>query len=94
MVFIWTKAHVGTFGNEKEADKLAKEGTTLDEITPALVLTCSANNLVDQGVWSLSTAKTTNALDDNSQLGVDTQDDDIFIFPYFFPFEQILNVIY
>ena len=31
IVFVWTKAHVGTHGNEK-ADQLAKKGTHLEEI--------------------------------------------------------------
>ena len=52
MIFVWTKAHVGTPGNE-EADKLAKEGTMLDSITPTPIPACSANNLVDAGIRKL-----------------------------------------
>ena len=52
MIFVWTKAHVGTPGNE-EADELAKEGITLDHITPTPVPACSANNLVDMGIPKL-----------------------------------------
>ena len=49
MVFVWTKAHVGNPGNE-EADRLAKEGTKLEDITDIPVPMCSSRNLVDQSI--------------------------------------------
>ena len=52
MIFVWTKAHIGTAGNEA-ADKLAKEGTTLDTITDAPVPACVGNNLVEQCVRTM-----------------------------------------
>ena len=52
MIFVWTKALTGTHGN-KEADKLAKEGTTLDEIIDVPAPACMGNNLVEQCVRSM-----------------------------------------
>ena len=41
LTFVWTKAHVGTVGNEK-ADKLAKQGTKLDQVTMVPTPLCEA----------------------------------------------------
>ena len=52
MTFVWTKAHVGTDGNEK-ADELAKEGTKMEEIidTPAPI--SGTKNLIEHHIRSL-----------------------------------------
>ena len=52
MIFVWTKAHIGTHGNEV-ADELAKEGTKLDSIIDIPAPACTANNLVKQSIRSL-----------------------------------------
>ena len=52
MVFVWTKAHIGTAGNE-EADKLAKTGTTLPDITYTPTPTSMTGNIVEQCVRKL-----------------------------------------
>ena len=50
--FVWTKAHIGTEGNER-ADALAKEGTKLDTITRTPIPACEAKNAIDRGVRTL-----------------------------------------
>ena len=52
LVFVWTKAHVGTEGNEK-ADLLAKEGTVKEDITDVPLPTCETKNVIDRSVRSL-----------------------------------------
>ena len=47
LVFVWTKAHVGTEGNKK-ADELAKLGTKLDYIMDIPTQACEAKNVVDR----------------------------------------------
>ena len=50
--FVWTKAHIGTDGNE-EADLLAKAGSRLTEITPVPMPACEGKNIVDRSIRSL-----------------------------------------
>ena len=52
MVFVWTKAHVGTEGNE-EADTLAKQGTTLEDIIHIPAPSCSTKELIERGIRTL-----------------------------------------
>ena len=52
LTFVWTKAHVGTEGNEK-ADELAKQGTSLTHITDVPTPSCEAKNVVDRTVRTL-----------------------------------------
>ena len=52
LVFVWTKAHVGTEGNER-ADHLAKVGTTLEDITDVPVPYCETQNIVDRRVRAI-----------------------------------------
>ena len=52
IVFVWTKAHVGTYGNEK-ADKLAKQGTELEEIQMVARPACEAANSIAELIHSL-----------------------------------------
>ena len=54
LVFVWTKAHVGTHGNEK-ADELAKLGTQLDDssILPVPTPDCGAKNALEQTIRTL-----------------------------------------
>ena len=52
MVFVWTKAHVGTVGNE-EADELAKKGTKLDDIKHVPAPSCTTKELIEKGIRSL-----------------------------------------
>ena len=47
MTFVWTKAHVGTEGNEK-ADNLAKQGTALPNITFVPTPACEAMDVLDR----------------------------------------------
>ena len=51
VVFVWTKAHVGTYGNEK-ADKLAKAGTELNEIQLVPRPACEATNSIAELIHS------------------------------------------
>ena len=52
LVFVWTKAHVGTFGNEK-ADRLAKAGTELEEIQDIPRPACEITNSLAEHILSL-----------------------------------------
>ena len=52
LVFVWTKAHIGTEGNEK-ADQLAKDATELDEITEIPAPYCGIKDMIDRGIRSL-----------------------------------------
>ena len=52
LTFVWTKAHIGTAGNE-EADQLAKAGSELTEITPVPVPMCSTKEIVERGIRTL-----------------------------------------
>ena len=52
MVFVWTRAHVGTPGNE-EADRLAKEGTELEIIEDIPVPACTAKSLIESSIRTL-----------------------------------------
>ena len=52
LTFVWTKAHVGTDGNEK-ADALAKEGAGLDDIMEVPEPACDAKNLLIRHIRSL-----------------------------------------
>ena len=52
IVFVWTKAHVGSHGNEK-ADKLAKAGTCLEEIQAVGRPACEAKNNIAEHIHSL-----------------------------------------
>ena len=51
-VFVWTKAHVGSHGNEK-ADKLAKAGTLKEEVLDVGRPACEAKNAIDEYILSL-----------------------------------------
>ena len=52
LTFVWTKAHIGTEGNEK-ADQLAKEGSTLDIIHEIPTPTSDAKNALDLYIRTL-----------------------------------------
>ena len=52
ITFVWTKAHVGTFGNEK-ADRLAKAGTELEEVHAIPAPACNAVHKIAQYIQTL-----------------------------------------
>ena len=52
MEFVWTKAHIGTDGNE-EADRLAKDGTQLPNITDVPIPACEGKNIVERSIRTL-----------------------------------------
>ena len=49
LVLVWTKAHIGTEGNEK-ADELAKAATNLTDITHVPTPSCNTKDKLDQSI--------------------------------------------
>ena len=50
LTLVWTKAHIGTIGNER-ADKLAKEGTTKIDITLLGRPMCDVKNTIKKWIY-------------------------------------------